>query len=845
MPAPAPTAEPGANSAVAPAPSPTDEPGTSPATSTSTPRPDNQTPSETPAPAETPTPPPAGTPAPVETPESTPPAPVDYLSEEIAPCTPIEGSTVDPCDPGVTIAAGESGSMSSSPSPANSPSNVRRFLDGNSLISVSHIALRGTYILNTVRCTRDNPYHIPAYEESGYFQNSILMQCYADVRANAYILGTGPTRLTVLVHYLHYWDDYWAGDPERTHDEWVDLGLWATEMGLEQGDPLSDDPSVGIYGREIVLFLGPSHNHGAEVWQVFGTWDVQTQEDGTAIAVHPARDYWQRARADEYQTHIAALEMGLPTFTQAVATAQSTRLTEYGGRIAPEGIDGRAENVDLPMLITDANRLTQYYVDTGAYSHQDGPPTQPPPVPACAKGSAVEDSTVSRPLMRDCSALLDSKDELRRTAALNWSKDLAIASWTGITVSGTPQRVTGVALPSQSLNGTIPSEVGSVDALTSLDLSNNSLTGEIPTSLEKLENLSTLKLSGNSFSGCIPPGLRDVATNDLAGVGLSYCDMLTAPPAPSGLSLSVADSVFTVSWNEVSESTKYEAQHRIGDATDWTALPEVETTSTTHGPEGGLACGTAYRYRVRAFGDGVMHSADWGDPSTEATHNTEPCNQDPVFEYDSYEFTLAEDAAVGDQVGTTLATDEDTGDTVSHSITSGNEPGAFRINENTGEITVATALDHETTPSYILTVQADDGRGGTDAATVNITVSDVAEDLAPAPEGLETSLTDNTFTLTWNAVEGASKYEAQYRTSDTNDWTALPETERTTTTYTPEGGPACGTHTSSGSGHSETTSHTRKTGARNQEPKPSRPEPATKTRPSARKASASPWTRHS
>ena len=154
---------------------------------------------------------------------------------------------------------------------------------------------------------------------------------------------------------------------------------------------------------------------------------------------------------------------------------------------------------------------------------------------------------------------------------------------------------------------------------------------------------------------------------------------------------------------------------------------------------------------------------------------------------------MAEDAAVGDQVGTALATDDDTGDTVSHSITSGNEAGAFRINENTGKITVATALNHETTASYVLTVQADDGRGGTDAATVNITVSDVAEDLAPAPEGLETSLADNTFTLTWNAVEGASKYEAQYRTSDTDDWIVLPETEGTTTTYTPEGGPACGT----------------------------------------------------
>ena len=96
-------------------------------------------------------------------------------------------------------------------------------------------------------------------------------------------------------------------------------------------------------------------NHGG----VYTTWDVQRREDGSVVAVHPHRDHW-RSRAD-YQTYRSAVEMELPAFTQAATAAHQARLTEYGGRIGPE------EN--LPMLVSDANQLRQYYNEVGAYSH--------------------------------------------------------------------------------------------------------------------------------------------------------------------------------------------------------------------------------------------------------------------------------------------------------------------------------------------------------------------------------------------------------------------------------------------------------------------------------------------
>ena len=117
------------------------------------------------------------------------------------------------------------------------------------------------------------------------------------------------------------------------------------------------------------MFVGPLVDASAEAWQVFKTWDVQRREDNTAIAVHPHRDGWRSN--DDYQSYLPRLEMEMPTFTQAVAAANQERIAEYGGRTAAGD--------EYPMLVTDANRLSQFMTDIGAYDHPDGPPVQPPP----------------------------------------------------------------------------------------------------------------------------------------------------------------------------------------------------------------------------------------------------------------------------------------------------------------------------------------------------------------------------------------------------------------------------------------------------------------------------------
>ena len=465
-------------------------------------------------------PPPTSTPTPTPAPEN--------LTQEIPPCTPISGSSVDPCEPDVKVRTSAVGGVGSGGIfEYDQPQTVRAFLDGAAISFIPHIVLRGTYIPDTARCTSGNPVHVPSYVEPGYFQHSILFQCFADVRVNSYVLGEGPERLTVQVSFRHYWDGYYASvaaSDNMTEQEGVEFIRAIDVLVLEQGSATRD--TAGIYGREVVLFIGPAHSHAIEVWEVFEIWDVQ-REDGTIIAVHPHRDDWRAARPDDYQTYRSQLEMELPAFTQAVTAANQARVTEYGGRIAPKDIPSRAEGVDLPMLVTDANRLRQYYTDTGAYGHPDGPPAQPPPVPTCLGRPAVSDPRANAGMVRDCTALLDGKDTLRGTATLNWSVDTSIANWEGITTGNTPSQVFSqvikVELPNKSLNGSIPSSLGALFGLTHLDLSGNSLTGEIPVELGLLTKLEALKLGGNSLTGCIPAGLRNVSDSDLGRLGLAYC----------------------------------------------------------------------------------------------------------------------------------------------------------------------------------------------------------------------------------------------------------------------------------------------------------------------------------
>ena len=358
-----------------------------------------------------------------------------------------------------------------------------------------------------------------------------MINCYVDFQVADYILGTGPSTLTVLRHFYTY--GMGAAQAVIIEEGW---GMSERAFFEDLSQQLEGEVNMGgIAGREEVLFIGPSSGLSVEVWQAFTIWDVQQREDGTVIAVHPDRDLWRSLRPDDYQAHLSTLEMELPAFKQAVTAAHQARVTEYGGRIGPSDAEGIIQGAELPMLISNVNGLSEYYTAVGSYNHPGGPPAQPPPVPTCANGTVITNPGSNRGLVYDCEVLLAAKDTLRGTAALNWSADTAIASWDGITVSGTPGRVRELDLSGEGLNGAIPGELGDLYELTELDLSNNGLTGDIPEELGWLYNLEEVRLSGNTLTGCLPVDLESAATNDLSSLNLLYCQ----PPPPGNVILGI------------------------------------------------------------------------------------------------------------------------------------------------------------------------------------------------------------------------------------------------------------------------------------------------------------------
>ena len=91
----------------------------------------------------------------------------------------------------------------------------------------------------------------------------------------------------------------------------------------------------------------------------------------------------------------------------------------------------------------------------------------------------------------------------------------------------------------------------------------------------------------------------------------------------------------------------------------------------------------------------------------------------PTFYVNSYSFRVAENASIGDAVGTIYAEAIDL-TALTYLITAGNEDGKFTIDGNTGETTVAGTLDRDETSSYGLKVEVRDAEG--DATEIPVTV---------------------------------------------------------------------------------------------------------------------------
>ena len=665
----------------------------------------------------------------------------------------------------------------------------------------------------------------------GLSTDLVVLTCYASYRVHEYLVGSGISNLTVAYDHLGEARSYDQYSRAHAAGEFGDPASTPLLTEAEYGEMLEQvvsraegelDDAIG--GREGVLFLAPMGAHGAiavEVWQVVAQWDLQTDDQGTVNAVR------------------YGVSSGDPEQTQTLANLKS-RVTTAAASDA--FADDRTSN------------LNQYYRDIGAYGDitpDDGStatftPSQPPPVYApaptglSATASGIHGANLTwNPVANksgfhvqhrisgdeDWTTLADVTSGESHAASLllcDMTHEFRVGTYgDGATYNSRVGLWTDVATLTTAACG--PQAPVFVDTPYSFEVSEDAQVGEPVGSVSAIDvNADTVTYTitagntGNAFvidgGGAITvAGALDHETTAgytltltasdgkggtaTATVTVAVTDVAEdPPPAPSGLTVTLDDGVFTISWTAVDGADRYEVQHRTDAAgSGWTALPQAAGANVTYAPVGGPACGTEYRFRVRAYGDGENYTQMWSAQSPAATHETESCNQAPAFDRDSYNFEVAEDTEVGSPVGTVSATDGDQDD-LSYEITAGNTGDVFAIDDEGGAITVAVDLDHETVASYTLTVEASDGQGGTDTATVTVTVTDVAEDPPPAPSGLAVRLADGAFTVSWTALEGAVRYEVQQRTDASGSgWTALPETTGLSATYTPGDGPTCST----------------------------------------------------
>ena len=194
-----------------------------------------------------------------------------------------------------------------------------------------------------------------------------------------------------------------------------------------------------------------------------------------------------------YRARVAS-ETTETTVTPTVNHSAASYVIKLGGVTDTDGVVSLSEgsNVITVEVTAEDGETTQTYTVTVVRGASP-----------CVSEGAISDST-NTGLVSDCDALLAVKDALAGTATLNWSADTSIASWEGLTLLGTPERVAGLNLSYKSLDGEIPAELGDLSMLATLNLRSNQLSGGIPGSLGRLTRLIYLNLHSNDLSGDIP-----------------------------------------------------------------------------------------------------------------------------------------------------------------------------------------------------------------------------------------------------------------------------------------------------------------------------------------------------
>jgi hypothetical protein len=167
-------------------------------------------------------------------------------------------------------------------------------------------------------------------------------------------------------------------------------------------------------------------------------------------------------------------------------------------------------------------------------------------------------------------------------------------------------------------------------------------------------------------------------------------------------------------------------------------------------------------------------------------------NRSPAFSAGSRSLSIAENTPTNTDVGAPIAATDRDGDTLTYAL-EGTDADSFDVlsTSDGGQIRTSAALNHEEKARYSLTVRVRDGRGGTDAVNVTISVTDVNNEAPDTPFApTVTAVSSTRLQVSWDEPDNLgppiTDYDYRYR-EPSGTWTEVTNTTITGTTLTIEG----------------------------------------------------------
>ena len=351
--------------------------------------------------------------------------------------------------------------------------------------------------------------NLTALARGGISREYLFLTCFTDYAVSDYILGDGPTTLTLARDHMGETPSY---ELYLRGHEAGDYGDETLRTQMEHEDLMADivnsaeaDLEQRAANGEKVVFLTPMSAHHAiafETWQIIAEWNVQANDDGSSTATRHGTDQHD----PEHQQSLANLR-------DRVTAAATTDAFA----------DSRIANVSRPdPVLPRHRRLRRHHLRRRLQRnlHASHPSTRTHLRRLHSRGRKPR----PRPHRRLQHAH-QRQDTLAGTASLNWSRNLAITDWDGIRLGETPKRVHYLLLADEDLDGHVPAILGNLTELRRIDLDDNSLTGPLPPQLGNLKKLTHIYIVANHLSGEIPPELGSMTAlqvlylenNDLTG----------------------------------------------------------------------------------------------------------------------------------------------------------------------------------------------------------------------------------------------------------------------------------------------------------------------------------------